>query len=287
MATRKEADAAFFASSPRWAAYACAVCLVLSCVGEIWSVEGASSYDVCGGKVKPVKKGGSIDIGFAFWPNGTLEDWGEIDTGVIPCDDNNRTILTESGAGVSFFRVKVDELTVMVTSNQFHNMLKSPARGNNDYQVSVVAFRGRYRSSPRLVSHVSGANGDMEIVDSLTLVARFDEGHLRSLEWFDFGCGECFTDEKAICLNRQGQESCAVSKCPDGESCPTSMHIVFDGSDKNSQVFASAKQIRSLRKASVEDIYKGGRTIASSVVSKASSAAGGVGGDISSTISGK
>lgn len=41
----------------------------------------------------PVLQGGSMVIGLAFWPDGALSDWGDIQTGAHPCDPANRTAL--------------------------------------------------------------------------------------------------------------------------------------------------------------------------------------------------
>ena len=76
-------------------------------------VNAAGIYDPCVNEGKARFKK-SFTIGLAYFPNGSIDDWGDLD----PCDSSNRSTLTEKGVAISSFRVSVDEMTLLRTSRQ-------------------------------------------------------------------------------------------------------------------------------------------------------------------------
>jgi hypothetical protein len=86
-----------------------------------------------------------------------------------------------------------------------------------DAQVmTMVAYAGNgtstVRSDPRIVRSLSGSatlGGEgVGRVNSLTLIARFDEGSLQYLQWHDMGCGACRDGDECLKVG-DGHTACA------------------------------------------------------------------------------
>ena len=166
-------------------------------------VNAAGIYDPCVNEGKARFKK-SFTIGLAYFPNGSIDDWGDLD----PCDSSNRSTLTEKGVAISSFRVSVDEMTLLRTSRQDEDGLMETTTPSQATFLSVVAFARGVRSIPRvirvkstyplLLTDFAGKHGR---VSSLTLLARFDEGNLEDLQWENVGCGACGGINNLQCLH--------------------------------------------------------------------------------------
>ncbi len=244
-------------------------------------VKAAGVYDPCvdDGRAKFLK---SFTIGLAYFPNGTVDDWGDLN----PCDDEHRTKLKDKDVAISSFRVNIDEMALLRTPRQDEDGLMEKAT-----LLSVVAYARGVRSIPRVIRvkkayprREEDFEGKYGRVSSLSLLTRFDEGKLEDLQWENVGCGACGSDQ---CLHvginatdsRNADYSCMLqndtdcdessftSGCadngtcliPDGSKealqCQTSILMAFSGTDGKSRVLNTGSSLGDLAKHSVSDAF--------------------------------
>lgn len=250
-------------------------------------VSAAGAYDPCvdQGKVKFKK---SFTVGLAYFPDGSIGEWGDLD----PCDSADRTALIGKGVAISSFRVNVDEMTLLRTSRQDEDGLMESATSPSATFLSVVAFARGVRSIPRVIRVKStyphlltDFAGKYGRVSSLTLLARFDEGHLEDLVWEDVGCGECGGVNNLKCLyvginatdSRNAGHACMLQDDSDCEclatasasagtcsiaagstealKCQTSVSMAFSGTDGNFRVLNTGSSLGDLAKYSASGAF--------------------------------
>jgi hypothetical protein len=135
--------------------------------------------------------------------------------------------------------------------------------------MTVVAYAGGVRSEPRIVRATSSSAvvGGIQPgrVNSLTLVARFDEGRLQYLQWHDLGCGSCARGDLCIevgggytsCAGSETDCGCTGDNCAldltgsDVLRCQLTLATAMSGTDKYSVPLGSASQIARLGHYSV------------------------------------
>jgi len=253
----------------------------------VMDVNAAGIYDPCVNEGKARFKK-SFTIGLAYFPNGSIDDWGDLD----PCDSSNRSTLTEKGVAISSFRVSVDEMTLLRTSRQDEDGLMETTTPSQATFLSVVAFARGVRSIPRvirvkstyplLLTDFAGKHGR---VSSLTLLARFDEGNLEDLQWENVGCGACGGINNLQCLHvgvnatdsRNANYACMLQEDSDCEclatasasagtcaiaagstealKCQTSISMAFSGTDGKFRVLNTGSSLEDLAKYSVSDAF--------------------------------
>ena len=246
-------------------------------------VKAAGVYDPCvdDGRAKFLK---SFTIGLAYFPDGTVDDWGDLN----PCDDEHRTKLKDKGVAISSFRVNVDEMALLRTPRQDEDGLMETQSAT---LLSVVAYARGVRSIPRVIRvkkayprREEDFEGKYGRVSSLSLLTRFDEGKLEDLQWENVGCGACGSDQ---CLHvginatdsRNADYSCMLqndtdcdessftSGCADNGTCPipdgskealqcqTSILMAFSGTDGKSRFLNTGSSLGDLAKHSVSDAF--------------------------------
>ena len=237
-------------------------------------VKAAGVYDPCvDDDTVNFKK--SFTIGLAYFPDGTVDDWGDLN----PCDDEHRTKLKDKGVAISSFRVNVDEMALLRTPRQDEDGLMKSQSAPPPTLLSVVAYARGVRSIPRVI-RVKNAyprreqdfEGKYGRVSSLSLLTRFDEGKLEDLQWENVGCGACSSDQ---CLHvginatdsRNADYSCMLQNDTDCESsftydgskaalqCQTSILMAFSGTDGKSRVLNTGSSLGDLAKHSMSDAF--------------------------------
>ena len=242
-------------------------------------VKAAGVYDPCvdDGRAKFLK---SFTIGLAYFPDGTVDDWGDLN----PCDDEHRTKLKDKGVAISSFRVNVDEMALLRTPRQDEDGLMEAQSAT---LLSVVAYARGVRSIPRVIRvkrtypRPEDFEGKHGRVSSLSLLTRFDEGKLEDLQWENVGCGACGSDQclhvginatdsrnadyscmlqdDTDCERSPGCASADTCTIPDGSKealqCQTSILMAFSGTDGKSRVLNTGSSLGDLAKHSVSDAF--------------------------------
>jgi len=239
------------------------------------------TYDPCAPQGS-VAKGDGFTLGVAYYPGGDVGAW---DLDLEPCGASGRANLTAAGASSAVYRPALDAMTFMRSSPADEDALMAPAGVD---VMSVVAYgvdasgSDRFvRSPPRRV-RVKSPNavfGDQTTgrVNALTLIARFDEGYLKYLQWHDLGCGDCAvgdacmkvgdghtacagTESECACDAADGANQCAldvVGSVADALRCQLTIATAFSGTDKHSVPLESAAQVERLGKYSVTGALRG------------------------------
>ena len=238
------------------------IACVLALGACLQGVSGSGIYDPCASQ-PDLSAGDGFTIGLAYYPGGSLEDWGTLH----PCKSADRANLTAAGVASMTFRPKLDAMTFFRGSEAEEGQVLASVSGANI--MTVVAYAGEVRSEPRIarVTSASAVVGGVQPgrVNSLTLVARFDEGRLRYLQWHDLGCGSCARGDLCIhvgeghqsCAGSETDCSCAGDNCAldltgsDVLRCQLTLATAFSGTDKHSVPLGSASQIARLGHYSV------------------------------------
>ena len=239
------------------------------------------TYDPCAPQGS-VAKGDGFTLGVAYYPGGDVGAW---DLDLEPCGASGRANLTAAGASSAVYRPALDAMTFMRSSPADEDALMAPAGVD---VMSVVAYgvdasgSDRFvRSPPRRV-RVKSPNavfGDQTTgrVNALTLIARFDEGYLKYLQWHDLGCGDCAVgdacmkvgdghtacagmESECACDAADGANQCAldvVGSVADALRCQLTIATAFSGTDKHSVPLESAAQVERLGKYSVTGALRG------------------------------
>ncbi|GBF91542.1 hypothetical protein Rsub_04282 [Raphidocelis subcapitata] len=161
-------------------------------------------YDPCS-PIEAIKKGSSRGflVGLAFWPGGTEADWGDPVNGLHPCNGTQlQANLTQLGVHFATYNARIDRLTVLKTTFPEELTLTARARAGAPLLVSAVAFRGAVRSEARYV--VSGEptiTGGTGFVATLSLMARFDMGVLKYLQFYNLTCNDCGGWRSGRCIS--------------------------------------------------------------------------------------
>ncbi|PSC76437.1 Armadillo repeat-containing 8 [Micractinium conductrix] len=216
------------------------------------------TYDPCKPPPTGVRSGDPFVFGLAFWPGGTVNNWGaqynstDGAPGLNPCLDlpvldpltgaqtdtyqsylNGRKVVFASYmvkmdtlAGVRATRAEMDQLWRWVEANA--ETLGLPP------VISVVAFRGANRSEAQYVrSNSSAASDGVGIVRQLSLLVSWDRGTFAGFTWYNGGsCDDCGGLSGNRCVRTQytpevqpyTQAQCAWDPneciCNAGLSCP-------------------------------------------------------------------
>lgn len=260
------------------------------------AIAGSVFIEASTGRLDPcstpglLSKGSGFYLGLAFWPGGTLDDWGPaidlstVTPGLSPCllttynntdSSNNSTpashqqYLIDRGVVFATYEVKVDRMTVLRGNRTEQALLFGRTPNVSSNVTSVVAFRGAYRSPARyFYSNNASLTGGRGAVQELALIAQTDSGRLQSLQWNDVTCGGCGGRNTSQCLSARStdgvQYSCAVSSnCTTAansttlsDPCLPAIYLGFSGSDKHERTFQSGYQIRKINQFSLVGFYQ-------------------------------
>ncbi|KAD3337392.1 hypothetical protein E3N88_32912 [Mikania micrantha] len=162
-----------------------------------------------------------------------------------PCD--RRLSLSSSGAQLSVFRPKVDEISLLTVNNS--NFQPDSVGGY------MVAFAGRKYAARSIPAFVANST---YIVTSFTLVMEFQKGRLQNIYWKRDGCSSCSGNSNFVCLNNQ---DCAIrtTSCKyrgGSVDCSIGIQLAFSGTDKHETVFNSWYEVKNLRQYSLFGLYK-------------------------------
>ncbi|KAF8056432.1 hypothetical protein HT031_006289 [Scenedesmus sp. PABB004] len=169
---------------------------------------GGVAFDPCAA-ITPIRRTEPFRVGLVFWPGGLDSDWGALQ----PCDPAVQANLTAAGAMFASYNVRADRLTVLKTSFPEELMLTGRAPAGAAKVISVVAFRNNVRSDVRYIASFDpGVTFGTGFVSSLALLAKFELGSLRYLQFFNLTCNDCGGRTSARCIN---STSCAqdYSEC--------------------------------------------------------------------------
>jgi hypothetical protein len=283
--------------------------LSLSLLSFLISLTNAAGvYDPCVLN-NAVKYREDFTVGIVYLPSyegeSVQEDWNANDDDddnnnllsiLDPCVQGNRTRLIERGAAISTFRLTVDTMSILRNSRQDEDglMLNTKMGDVNKRAtfLSIIAFARNIKSIPRVI-RVKQSNprlltdfeGKFGRVSSLTLLAKFDQGTLKQLQWSDFGCAACGGVNSLKCLNvginatdsRNGGHACMLQNDADCEclstasasagtcaiqagskealKCQTTVSVAFAGTDKKSRVLNTGSSIEDLGKYSTSNAY--------------------------------
>lgn len=235
--------------------------------GQAQPTGPALDANPCRPEILAVKDEG-FPIGLAYWPGGTIEDWGNAtDSTKNPCTAAGPL----AGAEVAAYNVKVDTIALMQTSNAEERRLFD---GASPAVLSVVAFAGNVRSEARYIwSDDAETTQGVGVLDTLSLIAEFDEGKLRFLRWQEPGCGAGCTSESCMVTGEvyAGRETRACAGFPiatcmagtgatatqeDPERCFTIIQIGTSGTDKDHQVLKTGLQLQKLQQGSLTKAYE-------------------------------
>ena len=246
-----------------------------------YSDSNAPSTSIISRNATPVGVVGTL--GILYYPGGDLDAWTD-DT--HPCLYQARANLTSAGAVSAVYRPVLDRMSFLRSSPDEETALMS---GNANQVMTIVAYAGNgtdvVRSPPRRVrvASASAVAGDTSVVgrvNTLTLIARFDAGSLRYLQWHDLGCGECAAEDACFDVG-DGHTACAGTEtncgcdaavaAASGSSClfdlsPGSADLLrcqltvataFSGTDARLAPLESAAQIERLGRYSVTGALRG------------------------------
>jgi hypothetical protein len=153
------------------------------------------------------EQGEPFVIGLAYWPGGTVAEWGPAtnDTngtpGLNPCFGdvmidgavtNYRNYLASKGVFFATYSATVDNMAALRLTRAEETALFDRA-GSGPRVLSVIAFRADKRSEARYVRSASTSlTTGTGSVERLGLLATMEGGVLDHLEWYDFdGCDSC------------------------------------------------------------------------------------------------
>jgi len=248
-------------------ALACARAATASSVYDPCSTTGSSA----------VALDGSLTIGIAYWPGGTLEDW----TDNHPCA--NATALAAAGVGTTVYVVDADGMTAIRGTRADEDGLY--ATDATATMMSVVAYTATTVSAARAVRVESGSAGDdgrTGRVSVLTLLATLDKGNVKYLRWHNSGCGECGGVGNERCLSvGDGDYACTASEAGcDGTCvgdacdvdlgttnalrCQLTVTVALSGTDVNEEVFTYGTQLERLSAYSSSGAYSSAAATATS-----------------------
>lgn len=226
-----------------------------------------------------IEQGKGFVIGLAYWPGGSIADWGNASAGLHPCFDDEGLLVT-AGVEIATFEIEVDKMALLRTSRFTEAQLFDQAqRSNGPDVVSVVAFAGKYRSEARYIwSDDASITGGTGVVNTLSLIPDFDEGRLEFLRWRNVGCNGC-DDSQCIKTTQPAQtdlaesSACAsfsISDCACGRSsnnrqcaspadepfrCHTGFQVATSGEDKNSKPLKTGLQLQRINALSLTNLY--------------------------------
>ena len=245
-------------------------------------VSGVGTYDPCASQPSAAT-GDGFTLGVLYYPGGDLDAWTD---DAHPCLYQARANLTSAGAVSAVYRPVLDRMSFLRSSPDEETALMM---GNAHQVMTVVAYAGNgtdvVRSPPRRVrvasaSAVAGGASVVGRVNALTLIARFDAGSLRYLQWHDLGCGDCAAEDECFDVG-DGHTACAGtetncacdaavaaasgSSClldlsagsADHLRCQLTIATAFSGTDKHLVPLDSAAQIERLGRYSVTGALRG------------------------------
>eukprot|EP00892_Ulva_mutabilis_P004033 jgi/Ulvmu1/2000/UM012_0163.1 len=233
----------------------------------------SSSKNPC--KVQTAKKDEGFVIGLAYWPGGTVEDWGNSSAGLNPCSADAGDL---GGVEVAAFEMKVDTIGLLQTSRAIESNLFG-----REAVLSVVAFAGNKRSEARYIRSndflITGGNGT-GILRNLVLIADFDEGKLEFLRWQDQGCFPCSENrcmQTGIVYEQEATFACAVASVEDCEgsnivenfNCTTSFQVGMSGTDEDSVVLNTGVQLQRIQSLSLTNLYSDASTAVGDLTDRA------------------
>lgn len=217
-------------------------------------------------------------IGLAYWPGGTVEDWGNSSAGLSPCRD---AALLE-GVVVSAYNIKVDTIALLQTSNEIERGLFETATPG---VLSVVAFVGNIRSEARYIwSNDGEITEGTGVIDTLSLIAEYEDGELTYLRWQDFGCGvKCSAEsclKTGIVYAGLETRSCAgypISTCLSGAGgtsttdpnrCYSIIQVGTSGTDEDNEVLNTGVQLQRIQDYSLTSAFEGATSAVTNVLGK-------------------
>eukprot|EP00878_Enallax_costatus_P015146 GHUV01015858.1.p1 GENE.GHUV01015858.1~~GHUV01015858.1.p1 ORF type:complete len:328 (+),score=61.50 GHUV01015858.1:609-1592(+) len=245
--------------------------------------------------ITPLTRGSPFEVGLVFWPGGLEEQWGNTTSGLQPCDPAVMANLTAQGAMFAAYNVRADRLTMLKTTFPEELILTGRSPSTAPKVISVVAFRNYVRSDVRYIasfdpSITKGAG----FVSSLALLAKFETGTLKYLQFYNLTCNDCGGRLSSRCINdtscaldfsvctcastttaatntggrrlmqaasnsttTNGTTAATTSSCnyANFSFCATSINFAFEGVDSNSAAFKTGSQIRKLNSYSVLSLY--------------------------------
>ncbi|DBA91978.1 hypothetical protein WJX79_008729 [Trebouxia sp. C0005] len=247
--------------------------------GLVGTALGLGMYDPC---TTPglATKGKGIYLGMAFWPGGTIADWGVISETVAnataplyPCTTSNnwnetglsdQAYLTSQGVVFATFELEVDSLMSLRINYTDTLPLYTTAYTNASASiVSAVMFRGGFRSEARyIVSEDTAYSTGVGWVTSLAGIMKFSKGALTYLQWNDMTCNKCGGKSNARCIQvttgTDAQHSCGTvaSTCGvNGTDCSLQTYVGASGDDRYGVAFNSGWMIQEINRFSVLSLY--------------------------------
>lgn len=203
-------------------------------------------------------------IGLAYWPGGTVADWGNSSKGLNPCSADAGDL---GDISVASFELKVDTIGLLQTDAETESGLFE--RANPDV-LSVVAFTKDIRSEARYIwandVEVTGGTGT-GVLRNLVLIADFDDGELKFLRWQDPGCLGCSDNrcvQTGIVYDEKPTFSCtpaSTEDCTSGANnvdnfeCFTSYQVGMSGTDDDSSVLNTGVQLQRIQSLSLTSLY--------------------------------
>ena len=257
----------------------------------------------------------AINIGVAFWPGGTVEDWGSR----MPCDPIDRAYLTSKNVGTTMFtpaidymahlrgnRFDEDEVFNLANGTGWNATVEFDASTWNAQSMSIVVYSGNgtdsaIRSPPRLIRNYNATKGPIGRIGSLTVVAKFDKGNLIGLGWNNGKCGDCLGLTDPLCLKDVGEGEpacvtdeiscqCIGTSCPfdifsaSGVVCQSTVTMAYTGTDRHSVALKTGMQLARLAEYSATGAYASASAAASARANSAFASATGVQNGFSQSI---
>jgi len=265
------------ASPPKRRMFARLALACLALLAAFTTVAGVGEYDPCYASKAASSKGDLFTFGIAYYPGGDVDAWDGID----PCASQGITNLTAAGAAAAVYRVKVDDMSFMRSTSADETAIMKAAGAS---LMTVVAYAANgagitVRSDPRRIraetATASAASAARGRVNALTLIARFDVGRLKYLQWHDMACRGCASGDTCFDVG-SGHGACAgtevdcgcvggatngcvldVADPGDALRCHLTVAAAFSGNDAHKVPLTSFSQIERLGQYSVSGAAKG------------------------------
>lgn len=231
-------------------------------------------YDPCA--PSSVSSGGGVALGLAYGAAGGGAE--ELLASKHPCLPAGSTALGSAGVVTAVFRPKVDEIAVMRAER---SGLDALGAGHANRTLALVAYGVGAGGSPVASEPRVARTREGHLVRALTLIARFQDGNLKYLQWHPVGCGECGGNGAEKCASVElgsaaddGDRACVdlATECARGgdladepDRCHVAVSVAFAGTDKHSSPLQTGVQIESLNDYSLTSMYASTPDASSSV----------------------
>eukprot|EP00195_Chlamydomonas_chlamydogama_P014351 CAMPEP_0202889840 /NCGR_PEP_ID=MMETSP1392-20130828/399_1 /ASSEMBLY_ACC=CAM_ASM_000868 /TAXON_ID=225041 /ORGANISM="Chlamydomonas chlamydogama, Strain SAG 11-48b" /LENGTH=250 /DNA_ID=CAMNT_0049573263 /DNA_START=266 /DNA_END=1018 /DNA_ORIENTATION=+ len=190
------------------------------------------------------------------------------------CTPSVKAQFAAEGARVAVFMTRVDRMALLSLPYKdiVIPMVNIPPTKNNT--VLLIAFRNNIFSNPvYLASAAPNLTSGVGFVQSVTLMARFSNGDLQYLQWFDVSCDACGGVSSGICVHQPDVKSCATPlenctcsgknipewRCDYASDqfgqCNTGVNLAWMGTDQKGSAFKTGPQVEKLNAYSIVSLY--------------------------------